>query len=86
MTPPRARPAIETPSLAATRFFGCGPFLRRSLSHCGGSACRAASSLRVIAFSWNSAGVAGRYTSSFFAAVAGFMDCAFGLLMAPAYR
>ena len=31
--------------------------------------------------SWNSAGVAGRYTSSFFAAVAGFMDCAFGLLM-----
>ncbi len=27
------------------------------------------------------AGVAGRYTSSFFAAVAGFMDCAFGLLM-----
>ena len=35
----------------------------------------------MIAFSWNSAGVAGRYTSSFFAAVAGFMDCAFGLLM-----
>jgi hypothetical protein len=30
--------------------------------------------------------VAGKYTSSFFAAVAGFMDCAFGLLMARAYR
>ncbi|MDT5303215.1 MAG: hypothetical protein QOG79_6457, partial [Mycobacterium sp.] len=28
----------------------------------------------------------GKYTSNFFAAVAGFMDCAFGLLMAPAYR
>ena len=48
--------------------------------------CRAASSARVIAFSWNSAGVAGKYTSSFFAAVAGFMDCAFGLLMGSAYR
>jgi hypothetical protein len=60
--------------------------LRRSLSHCGGSACRAASSARVIAFCWNSAGVAGRYTSSFFAAVAGFMDCASGLLMTRAYR
>ncbi|CQA04882.1 Uncharacterised protein [Mycobacteroides abscessus] len=40
----------------------------------------------MIAFSWNPAGVACRYTSSFFAAVAGFMDCAFGLLMASAYR
>lgn len=84
--PLRASAAIETPSLAATRFLGCGPFLRRLLSHCGGSACRAPSSLRVIAFSLNSAGVAGKYTSSFFAAVAGFMGCAFGLLMAIAYR
>jgi hypothetical protein len=42
--------------------------------------------VRVVGFSWNSAGVAGKYTSSFFAAVAGFMDWAFGLLMAPAYR
>ena len=29
--PLRARPAIDTPSFAATRFFGCGPHLAKVL-------------------------------------------------------
>ena len=64
---------METPSFAATTGRGCGPLRRRSRSHSGGSACSAFSSSRETTPSWNSAGVASRYTPSFFAAVAGFI-------------
>ncbi|RPK80826.1 hypothetical protein EES47_27395 [Streptomyces sp. ADI98-12] len=64
---------METPSFAATTGRGWGPSRRRSRSHWGGSAWRALSSARETGPSWNSLGVAGRYTPSFLAAVAGFM-------------
>lgn len=64
---------METPSLAATTGRGCGPLARSSCSHWGGSAWSALNSLRETTPSWNSAGVASRYTPSFFAAVAGFI-------------
>ena len=73
VTPPRARPAMETPSLAATTGRGCGPFSRSVRSHSGGFAWSSFSSARETTPSWNSAGVAGRCTPSFFAAVAGFI-------------
>src|SRR5699024_3773315 len=52
---------------------GCGPCLRSSRSHSGGSACSEFSSSRVTTPSWNSAGVASRYSPNFFAAVPGFI-------------
>ncbi len=64
---------METPSLAATTGRGCGPLRRSSRSHSGGSACSAFSSPRETTPSRNTAGVACRYTPSFFAAVAGFI-------------
>lgn len=64
---------IDTPSFAATTGRGWGPLRRSSLSHSGGFACSSFSSARVTTPSWNEAGVAGRYTPSFFAAVAGFI-------------
>ncbi len=64
---------MEMPSFAATTGRGCGPLRRSSCSHSGGSAWRAFSSVRETTPSWNSVGVASRYTPSFFAAVAGFI-------------
>jgi len=64
---------METPSFAATTGRGCGPLSRSSRSHSGGLAWSSFSSARETEPSWNSAGVAGRYTPSFFAAVAGFI-------------
>jgi hypothetical protein len=64
---------MEIPIFAATTGRGCGPLRRSSRSHSGGSACREFSSSRETTPSWNSAGVASRYTPSFFAAVAGFI-------------
>src|SRR3954454_24569799 len=64
---------METASLAATTGRGCGPLRRSSTSQAGGSAWSALSSARETTPSWNSEGVAGRYTPSFFAAVAGFI-------------
>ncbi|CAM5728821.1 hypothetical protein SBADM41S_12111 [Streptomyces badius] len=84
---PRASPAMETPSFAATTGRGCGPVRRSSTSQAGGSVWRALSSVRETAPSWNSAGVAWRYTPSFFAAVAGFMVWAVPCdVMGPGYR
>ena len=64
---------MDTPSFAATTGRGCGPSRRRSRSHCGGSVWSAFSSARETTPSRKSAGVASRYTPSFFAAVAGFI-------------
>ena len=66
---------MEMPSFAAITCRGCGPFRRSSRSQAGGSACSAFSSSRETTPSRKSAGVASRYTPSFFAAVAGFMVC-----------
>ena len=65
--------AAARTSEAATTGRGCGPSRRSSRSHSGGSAWSALSSAREMTPSWNSAGVAERYTPSFFAAVAGFI-------------
>lgn len=44
------QPGVGDLSLAATRFFGCGPLARRSRNHCGGSACQADTCSRVEPF------------------------------------
>lgn len=64
---------MEMPRRCATTGRGCGPFLRSSWSQAGGLAWSSFSSARETTPSWKSAGVASRYTPSFFAAVAGFI-------------
>src|SRR5699024_7551820 len=76
-TPARASPEMDTPSFSATTGRGWGPFARSSTSHGGGSCCSAAISSRETLPSRNSAGVAGRWMPSFFAAVDGLSSWGF---------
>src|SRR5690606_25031766 len=65
---------------------GCGPLRRRSDNHSGGLVSISSSSARVTGFSWNSRGVAGRYTPSRLAALDGLNRCeAKEELMPPGY-
>ena len=75
---------IDHTSLRQTTSAGSAATNRATLVRSRASVCNAFSSSRDTTPSWNSAGVAGRYTSSFFAAVAGFMVWALRAVMAAA--
>lgn len=75
VTPPRASPLFEMPSLPATIDLGCGPFLRSSANHSGGDSRSSFNSERVTGVDWKSSGAAGKKIPSFCAAVAGFIVC-----------